>query len=208
VTSEAGVTSVSPRLRAAGLVAAAILVLAACGSTGPTPAGPTYTAVAIGATPWPNGTVGQYGLRIDPTLLHRLPSSVLALPLREDAASEAGALGDVNLPNNFDGYAAASIGIAGSDPDWLNVVIGHLKPAAQTPDFYQAWVSEYATGACSQANGVSSSYQETINDWNVDVATCGGGLTVYTAALGDNLILSMWGMGPKDLGRKLLQSLN
>ncbi len=197
------------RRAAAALLAVALVSVAACGTTSPTVALPTYTAVPIGPTIWPSGTVGQYGLKIDPSLLGRLPASVLALPLKEDPGSESGALQSADLPNTFDGYAAASIGIIGSDPDWLNVVIGRLKPDKQdNSDFYTAWVEQYATGACSQADGVASSGQQTINEWTVDVATCNGGPVVYTLPLGDGLLLSMWGMGPRDLGRKLIESLH
>jgi hypothetical protein len=93
--------------------------------------------------------------------------------------------------------------------DWLYVAIGRLKPDKQNnADFYTAWVVEYATGACSQADGVASSSQQMIGDWTVDVSTCNGGPVVYTLSLGSGLLLSMWGMGPHDLGRKLIESLH
>jgi hypothetical protein len=69
-------------------------------------------------------------------------------------------------------------------------------------------VDEYATGACSQAGGVASSSQQDINDWKVDVSTCNGGPLVYTLSLGKGLLLSMYGLGPRDLGRKLIESLH
>lgn len=196
------------RSAAAAMLAAILVFVAACGSAAPSTIPTTYTAVPIGPTAWPSGTVGQYGLRIDPSLLSLLPASVAALPLQEDAASEAGALGDKDLPNNFDGYAAAAIGIAGNDPDWLNLVIARRKASAQTPDFYVAWVEDFATGACSQANGVANSAQQTINGWTVDVSTCNGGPVVYTLSLDESVLVSMWGMGPRDLGRKLIENLH
>jgi hypothetical protein len=183
-----------------------MVCIAACGVGPATPPPPRYTAVAIGATAWPSGTVGHYGLRIDPSLLGRLPASVWALPLKEDAASESGALDNADLANSFDGYAAASIGFV-TDPDFLYLVIGRRKPDKLDADFYTAWVEQYATGACSQANGVASSDQQTINEKTVDVSTCNGGPVVYTVSLEDGLLLSMWGMGPRDLGRKLIEAL-
>jgi hypothetical protein len=193
------------KARVAAMIAAAALVLTACGTSTPTnvPANTTYTAVPIAQTPWPSGTVGQYGLRIDPSLLARLPSSVDALPLTEDAASESGDLANADLANNFDTYAAAAIGFVG-DPDWLNVALGTLKPSAQTADFYTSWVADYATGACSQADGVASNSEQNIGDWIVDVSTCSGGPVVYTLKLDGSTLLSMYGLGPKDLGRKLI----
>ncbi|MGZ6315392.1 MAG: hypothetical protein ACXWNI_07175 [Candidatus Limnocylindrales bacterium] len=194
--------------RATAVLLAAILVsVAACGVSSPTPAQPLSTVVPIGPTIWPSGTVGQYGLRIDPSLMGKLPTSVGGLALREDPGSESGALSDADLPNTFDGYAAASIGLVG-DADWLYVAIGRLKPDKQNnADFYTAWVVEYATGACSQANGVSGSGQQTIAEKTVDVSTCGGGPIVYTLVSG-GLLISMYGLGPRDLGRKLIESLH
>jgi hypothetical protein len=181
-------------------------IAAGCGS-GSGSATPFTTEVPIGPTAWPSGTTGQYGLHIDPSLLGRLPRNVAAYPLVENAGDEMAALTDADLARTFDNYAAASIGVI-SDADWLQLVIGHLRPETQTADIYTAWVSEYATGACSQADGVSGSDQTTINDWIVDVSTCTGGPIVYTLSLGNGTILSMFDLGPKDLGRVLIQSLN
>ena len=152
--------------------------------------------------------MGRYGLRIDPSLMARLPASVGALAVVESPGIETQVLDDADLANSFDGYAAASIGTLG-DSDWLYIAIGRLKPDKQNnADFYTAWVEEYATGACSQAEGVASSSQQDINDWKVDVSTCNGGPIVYTLSLGNGLLLSMYGLGPRDLGRKLIESLH
>jgi hypothetical protein len=81
------------------------------------------------------------------------------------------------------------------------------RPESQTPEVYTAWVDQYATGACSQADAVSGTSQPTINNWVVDVSTCAGGPVVYTLILGDGLLLSMYDLGPKDLGRMLINQL-
>jgi hypothetical protein len=194
---------------ATALLAALVVCVAACGISPPTAAPPAYTAVPVGPTVWPSGTVGRYGLRIDPSLLGKLPASVGALALVENPGIETQVLDDADLANSFDGYAAASIGSLG-DPDWLYVAIGRLKPDKQNnADFYTAWVEEYATGACSQADGVApNGGQQTINEKIVDVSRCNGGPIVYTLALGNGLLLSMYGLGPRDLGRKLIESLH
>jgi hypothetical protein len=185
-----------------------VVFVAACGISPPTVAPPAYTAVPVGPTVWPSGTVGRYGLRIDPSLMGKLPASVGALAIVENPGIESQVLDDADLANSFDGYAAASIGSL-DDPDWLYIAIGRLKPDKQNnADFYLAWVDEYATGACSQAGGVASSSQQDINDWKVDVSTCNGGPLVYTLSLGKGLLLSMYGLGPRDLGRKLIESLH
>ncbi len=135
----------------AALLVAAALSLAGCDGVGATPT-PQYTAVPIGATPWPNGTTGQYGLHIAPSLLTRLPKFVGAQPLVEDAEGEIQAMGNADLAQTFDSYAAAKAGDIGDD-NWLSLVIGHLPPANQNDDFYSSWVDQYATAGCSQADG-------------------------------------------------------
>ena len=181
------------------------LAAAACGPGSATPT-PFDTEVPIGPTPWPSGTTGQYGLHIDPSLLGKLPHTVGARVLVEDAGDEAAALDDADLAKNFDGYAAASIGQLG-DTDWLTLVIGKVKPSVTFTDFYQAWVGQYATGACSQASGVTSSDQVDIGDWHVDRAFCGGGFLVYSLSLGNGVLLSMFGSGPADLSHKLIEAI-
>ena len=202
-------SDIHPRRRAtaafAALLGSIALAAVACGP-GPSPTS-LYTAVPLQATPWSGGTTGQFGLHIDPSLLGRLPQTIDAYPLVENAGSESQAMDNADLSRTFDGYAAAAIGVIGDD-NWLNVVIGRFKPAMRDPDVAEAWVSQYATGACSQANAVSSTRQETINGWIVDVATCGtAGPVVYTLVLGDGVILSMYGYGPRDLGRKLIEAI-
>jgi hypothetical protein len=183
-----------------------VFVLAGCGSAVPSPSAPAYTAVPIGPTAWPSGTTGQFGLRIDPSLLGKLPAHVGALPIKEDAGTESTGLADADLAKTVDSYAAASVGDIG-DADWLKISIAHFKPDSQNPDVLSAWVEQYATGACSQAGGVADKTQPTIGDWLVDMTTCTGGVTVYTLQRGDWDVLSMFEFGPKDIGRQLIASL-
>jgi hypothetical protein len=186
------------------LMVAGSLALAAC-APGASPT-PFSTAFPIGPTPYPGGTYGQYGLHIDPSLLAKLPATVDAYALQEDAANENEAMDNKDLAGNLDGYAAASIGQPG-DPNWLTLVIGRVKSNITFSDFYQNWVSQYATGACSQADAVTSTGQSTIGGWVVDTAACGGGPKVYSLSLGNGLLLSMLGAGPADLETKLIESI-
>lgn len=180
----------------------------ACGPAA-TPTQPLYTEVPIGATAWPGGTIGQYGLHVDPTLLSRLPSTVDAYAIVEDPDIESQAMDDPNLAKVFDRYSAASIGEIGQD-NWISLVIAHFSAPSGSDAYtaaYTSWVDDYATASCSQADGVSSGSQETINFWNVDTATCSGGPVVYTLSLQNGVILSIVGFGPLDLGRRLINSL-
>ena len=194
--------------RAAGLAAVVVLALAAsgCGGASAT-AAPPETSVPIGATPWANGTVGQYGLRIDPSLLKRLPIAVGGIAMAEDADSEQALMDDATL-TDIDRMAGAKYGTLGNDTDFVQVWVIHFKADKQNGDAYGQWVDTYAAGACSQANGIADVSQETINNWLVDVTVCNGGpITAYSLAIGDGVTVSMFGMGPKDLGKLLISHL-
>jgi hypothetical protein len=182
------------------------LMAGACGATTATPTSPDQTSVPIGPTPWPSGTVGQYGLRIDPSLLKRLPIAVGGIALVEDAGTEAVEMDDPELPAKVDSLAAAMAGDI-LDPDFLRLEIIRFKPTAQDADVYSQWVDDYAAGACSQAGGIADSSQETINNWLVQISTCNGGVIAYSLALGDGHYLSLVDNGPKELGRKLISNL-
>jgi hypothetical protein len=193
-------------VRGVAAVAAAAIVLAGCGGAIASPSA-TYTAVPIGPTAWPSGTTGQYGLRIDPSLLGKLPGHAGALPITEDAGTEAIELDDASVANTLDRYVAASAGAIG-DADWLKIAIGHFKTDSQNGDVYSAWVSEYAAGACARADGISGSDRtEEIGYSTVDISTCAGGITVYTFQRGDWVVVSIQEFGPKHLGRALIAAI-
>jgi hypothetical protein len=197
----------SRRTGVAGLAAVCLglsLVAAGCDAGVATPT-PFHTAIPLRPTAWPQGTVGQYGLRIDPTLLADLPFAVSGNTIEEDAQTEIGSMDDPNLPKTFDSYAAGMINEIGASV-WLSLAVGHRK--SLDPDVYQAWVDSWAALACSQASGVQSAGQETIGNWLVDTATCNGKVNVYTLAWSNDRILSMFGAGSGDLGRLLIEHLN
>ena len=192
-------------VRAAATLAVAAIALTGCAGSGASPT-PTYTAVPIGPTAWPSGTTGQYGLKIDPSLLGKLPAHAGALPVKEDPGSEATVLDDADAAKTIDRYVAASAGGL-LDPDWLNIAVVHFKTESQNEDVYSNWVEQYAKGACSQASGVSGTDQQDIGDFRVDITTCAGGITVYTFQRGDWVVISMYELGPKHIGRALIAAI-
>jgi hypothetical protein len=192
-------------VRGVAVLAVAAVALAGCAGAAASPT-PAYTDVPIGPTAWPSGTTGQYGLKIDPSLLAKLPGHVGALPITEDAGSESIVLDDADAAKTIDRYVAASAGGPG-DPDWLNIAVVHFKTESQNEDVYANWVEQYATGACSQASGVSGTDQQDIGDFRVDISTCAGGITVYTFQRGDWVVVSMYELGSKHIGRALIESI-
>ena len=201
------------RLRIGGLLAAVVLlatsvVAAGCYYTvvvtSPTP---LVTSVPIEPTGWPNGTIGTFGLRIDPSLLRNIPSSVGGNPLLEDVEFELLTLDDPHYASPFDGYYIAHIDSI-SDPNWLEVSIASLREGAQTDDFYASWRDSWFKSACSQADGIDTTGLESINDWQVDVATCKGGVMAYTLRPNAGILVSIMDLGPRRLGRQLIKGIN
>ena len=201
------------RLRIGGLLAAVVLlatsvVAAGCYYTvvvtSPTP---LVTSVPIEPTGWPNGTIGTFGLRIDPSLLRNIPSSVGGNPLLEDVEFELLTLDDPHYASPFDGYYIAHLNSI-SDPNWLEVSIASPREGAQTDDFYASWRDSWFKTACSQADGIDTTTLESINDWQVDVATCNGGVMAYTLRLDNGILVSIMDLGPRRLGRQLIKGIN
>lgn len=201
------------RLRIGGLLAAVILLATSVVAVGcsysvvVTSPTPLVTSVPIEPTAWPNGTTGTFGLRIDPSLLPNIPSSVGGNPLLEDVGLELIALDDPHYASPFDGYYIAHIGSI-SDPNWLEVSVASLREGAQTEEFYTSWRDGWFKTACSQADGIGSTSVESINDWQVDVATCKGGVMAYTLRLDNGILVSIMDLGPRRLGRQLIEGIN
>jgi hypothetical protein len=201
------------RLRIGGLLAAAVLLATSVVAVGcsysvvVTNPPPLVTSVPIEPTGWPNGTTGTFGLRIDPSLLSNIPSSVGGNPLLEDVEFEMLALDDPNYASPFDAYYVAHIDSI-SDLNWLEVSVASLREGAQTDDFYASWRDSWFKTACSQADGIDTTTLESINDWQVDVATCKGGVMAYTLSLGNGILVSIMDLGPRRLGRQLIEGIN
>jgi hypothetical protein len=177
------------------------------GSVDPGPTGdPGYTEVPIGVTPWPNGTTGPYGMRIDPSLSSSLPSYVGGNPLVEDANTEALDLADKDYGDAFEALYVAQVGDVAA-PNWVQASLARVRGGAVGDEFYASWRDRWFAATCSQAGGVATKAQESINDFQVDVATCGGGARAYTLSLGDGMLLSVVDLGPRRLGRQLIEAL-
>lgn len=190
----------------AALLVAGSVLLTGCGIKSPTPT-PQYTIVPLEATPWPDGTMGKYGLRIDPQLLSGLPELVGGLPLVESAPIEIIALDDADQHARFESFAAAQAGSATSS-DWVVAYVGKVRADDQTEQFLSSWRDEFDQGACSQADGVAKVEEQTINDWPVYVATCKGGSIAYTLWIQDGMLLSIQELGPRHLGFELIMDIN
>ena len=75
-------------------------------------------------------------------------------------------------------------------------------------DFYTSWRDDWFNATCSQADGIGSTSLQTINDWQVDVATCNGGVDAYTLSLDNGILVSIADFGPRRLGKELIEGIN
>jgi hypothetical protein len=193
--------------RPIALAAAAVVALAGCSYTVVvTPASPTTHDYPIEPTPWPNGTIGASGLRISPSLLSYIPISVGGSTLIEDVTQEIQALDDPAYAAAFTSYYAARINDI-TAPNWLLVTLQERKPDAQNEEFYAQWRDDWFKVSCSQAEGLGSASTETINDLTVDIGSCNGGVVSYVLALDNGVLVSMMDLGPRRLGRQLVQGI-
>jgi hypothetical protein len=167
---------------------------------------PDVTEVPIGPTPWPNGTTGQYGLSIDPSLSSYLPAYVGGNPLVEDAGTELLALDDQAYAQAFNSIYVAQVGDI-TMPNWVQGSVAWLKGQSFGQAFYLSWRDDWFDRSCSEAGGIASKDKQAINDWDVDVATCAGGVHAYTLELTDSILISIVDLGPRQLGRQLIQAL-
>lgn len=197
-----------PRAVAPLVVAAAAIGVGGCGASAPTlpSATPTTSVVPIDATPWPNGTVGTYGLRIDPSLLKLIPARAGGLPVAESPELETPPLESADTVKTIEALASARIARV-SDPDWAVVTVMRLQPDSTGDDAYGSLVSEYASGACSQAGGPGLRATAEIGERSVAVVTCQGGVTAYVLRLDERTVVAAMELGPRKLGRQLIAAI-
>ena len=213
--------------RRSGGLAAALFVAAACGTTGPTPVpsvapsvpssidAPTPTAEASGSpadspgspgdSPGsPSATDPDTAVR-DDSLLSILPPDVEGAPVTVEEASFDDAVRD---PAFAEHVAGAAFSIVTTPTDLASGVVAQLRPGTLDDTFLADWRETYNDGACSQAGGVATNAETELDGRTVYIATCGGGLTVYHAALPErDVIVSLFSIGEGRFGEQLMRDL-
>jgi hypothetical protein len=212
------------RARAGGLAAAALLI-GACGATGPTPlpsatfstasvpsassgiTGPTATAGASpspAASPALSPSDSSIAVR-DDSLLSILPPDVESAPVTVEEASFDDAVTDAAFAEHV---ARAAFAIVTTPTDLASGVVAQLRPGLLDDTFLADWRETYNEGACAQAGGVATNAETELDGRTVYIATCGGGLTVYHAAIPErDVIVSLFSIGEDRFGEQLMRDL-
>ena len=209
--------------RLGGLAGAVVLVAGACGMTGPTPPPATATetpdaivAPTPGATSTPDGSSSAGSatpsaspaadtVERDDTLLSILPPEVGGAPVTVEDASFDEAARD---PAFAEHVASAAFAVATTPTDLASGVVAQLRPGLLDETFLADWRETYNEGACAQAGGVETNAETELGGRTVYITTCGGGLTVYHAAIPErDVIVSLFSIGEGRFGEQLMRDL-
>ena len=214
------------RGRAAWLVPVMLLATVACGATGPTPlpaatppnapasvapstpSAPAATAAPSAPAPGSTSASGSpdtgEAMR-DDSLLSILPPEVDGAPVTVEDASFDEAARD---PAFAEHVARASFAVVTTPTDLASGVVAQLRPGLLDDTFLADWRETYNEGACAQAGGVATNAETVLGGRTVYIATCGGGLTVYHAAIPErDVIVSLLSIGEGRFGEQLIADL-
>jgi hypothetical protein len=213
-----------PRFAVVAVLAA--VALAACGSTGASPAGSvpleTPATPAASAAPGTSPAVADApptGLdaspiaspappvAIDDSLADLLPASVDGVPVERSAETESAALTSPTLGADADGFAAVQVATADL-ADLAVASIVRLKGSTDADAFYAHWRPAFDEAVCAPAGGISTTEVRSIAGRTVDTTLCVEGARVYHVRLEDGrILLSVLDVGTKGFGQGLLEGL-
>jgi hypothetical protein len=211
------------RRRVGGLLTVLLVATAACGATAPTPI-PATTQSAAPASPAPStpgpattpeaSAPGSASASASPaadtavrddSLLSILPPDVEGAPVTVEDASFDEAARD---PAFVEHVARAAFAVVTTPTDLASGVVAQLRPGTLDDTFLADWRETYNEGACAQAGGVSTNAESSLDGRTVYIATCGGGLTVYHAAIPErDVIVSLFSIGEGRFGEQLMRDL-
>ena len=198
---------------------AAVLLLAACGSSPPSGApgsgepAPAATAAvtsqdtlgSLGPPPSPSAPDDTTGVLLDPTVLTVLPPAIDGVALDEDATEAATLLNSLDLGQVAEA-ADAAVAVDGSGVVVAWVV--RLRSGAFGETAFQQWRDSYDEGACSAAGGVLGRAQSELGGRNTYVTSCVAALRTYHVWLEDqDLLVSASSVGEGRFGEKLMSTL-
>ena len=144
---------------------------------------------------------------VDPSLLDRLPPSVETVALTPDAATAAEIAATIDTEA---GVEAIAVAIYPSVEDYAVVTVARLRDDVFDQDWFRDWRETFDEGVCQQAGGVDPGHSEVeLAGRLVYRSTCIGGVILHHVWLPEARgIVSIQGAGPRDFGRRVLESLD
>ncbi len=153
----------------------------------------------------PSGVPGS--VRVDPSLLAVLPSTVAGLALVQDPDTESHDAADPSHAADLAGLAVAIVADS-STADLAIASVVRLRPGVYSDAYFRSWRETFDTGACSQAGGVAGSAEAVIAGRRAFIGHCSGGLLTYHVYLpGDDSIVSISSIGERRLGERIVEGL-
>jgi hypothetical protein len=197
------------------------LLVAACGSTTPSPSPSTLLASAEASSPivppaslvapsppaTPQGSVAP--VAADPTLLDVLKASQAKLNLTYDPDTTASVLTDPSVARDLSALAIGLGTPAGkaSPQEFVIANVARLRDPSKDEGWFRSWRDTYDQAACEQAGGLRGNAETDMGGTTVFIGSCQNGATTYHARLQDgSVVVSLTSVGPSHLGEELLRA--
>ncbi len=144
-------------------------------------------------------------------LLAILPATIAGQTVSSEHDAFDASASDADLARDV---ASGAVGVA-IDPAGADYAIGfvyRLKPGVYDDGWARAWRDSFDTAVCAQAGGVTGHASAQIGSHEVDIGSCGGGVTTYHVhltdpATGDDLIVSVQALGEQRFGEQMVAGL-
>jgi hypothetical protein len=209
---------------AAGLAAAATLLVGACGAN----TGPTASVAPVASTAAPSGALASsappgespaaslrtgsgFSVEADPGLLAFIPGGGNGLDMTYDAETTKEVAADPALAKDAVGLAIALFTATGASTpasDLAIVSVVHLRDPSIGDEAFRSWRDSYDVSACAAAGGVTGHAQVAMNGGTVYIGSCGGGVLTYHVRLRQGaIVVSTTSIGPKRLGEKVMEAI-
>lgn len=205
--------SIARRRRAVVLALGVAVVAAACGATSPPSVSPSPSVTVATPVPGldpcaldPDAPPPATDIEIDPSLLAILPSKVEGLGRRPCPATATEVAADAGLAADV---TALAVALYASLDDYAVAIPVRLRSGVYSGGWFRDWRDTFDAGVCEGAGGVDTGHSEFEVDGRiVHRATCRAGVTLYHVYVPDSdLIVSIHGVGPLDLGRRIVGAL-
>lgn len=197
--------------RRAATVFAILGLLAACQTTGPSPAASVAatTGASASAPPAPSPAPAAGAITVDPSLLSILPPDVGGVPIEPDLETATTVAADSSLATDVEAIAvglAVSPGSSGGE-DLVIANVVRLRPDVFDEAFFRDWRDTYDAAACERAGGLDGNAEAEIDGRPVFIGTCLNGAHTYHVRHGEDVIVSLTTVGDGRFGLEVVENL-